>query len=713
MTRARGPGRTHRWRAAGILALFAAAVAAAASFGWWFARESPPHQGPIVLVSVGGVPAAALTPYGARRRDTPAIDALAADAVVFEHAYTHSPLSLPAHVSLLSGRLPLEHGVRDDAGFRLRATVPTLAELLQSRGFATGAVVSSFLLRRESGLGRGFSFYDDELPDPTPGEPAAIERPAGRTADAAERWLEQQRGQRLFLFLHVSGGDADLAVGRIAELLKAGGLYDEATIVLVSDRGDVGSGMTLDDDALRVPLIVKQPRREGAGRRVPAPVQHIDLVPTILDLVRAPVPSDLRGRSLRSVLDDEEERLAPQPIYAESLAAYFRFGGRPLFALRDDRYRYLRGAREELQALAPPTDDGGAGALGEASRLRAALDDLLAPPVIEPRSRMDPADEERYALLGYLDAPHLTVREEPGLSFDEEKALVATHRAAAVLVGQKKYSAAIRALRAIVGDYPWLAGVHVQLGTLLARSGRLEEAIDALRAARGMRPAEGALALALADALLRAGQTAAAREQADAAVALAAGGTPAERASAHEIAALVALAAGDRAAATSHAEAAEAADPARPVRQFVRGRVLYEDGMFEEAVSAFVEAAAVARAGGAVAELHHYHGEALFQLNRYPEAEAQYRQELRAFPHSLRTYASLATLYRVSGQDASVEDVLTELVRATPTPEGYASAARLWAMLGDRSRAEALRTAARTRFRGDPSLARLGLDGPR
>ena len=128
--------------------------------------------------------------------------------------------------------------------------------------------------------------------------------------------------------------------------------------------------MSLDDTALRVPLIVKQPNGEGAGRRVTAPVQHIDLVPTILDLVRAPEPGGLRGRSLRPVLDEEDAAIESQPIYAESLTAYFRFGGTPMYALIGDHYRYVRGLQEELVALTPPVDEAGGGASTEAGRLQ-------------------------------------------------------------------------------------------------------------------------------------------------------------------------------------------------------------------------------------------------------------------------------------------------------------------------------------------------------
>ena len=134
--------------------------------GWWYARESPAHQGPILLISIGGLPAAELASYGAERTDTPAIDALAKESIVFERAYSHSPQTLPGHASILTGQLPPEHGVRDEAGFTLPAGARTLAELLRNRGFTTGAAVSSFLLRPQSGLSQGFSFFDAEIPAP-------------------------------------------------------------------------------------------------------------------------------------------------------------------------------------------------------------------------------------------------------------------------------------------------------------------------------------------------------------------------------------------------------------------------------------------------------------------------------------------------------------------------------------------------------------------
>jgi Flp pilus assembly protein TadD len=705
---ARNPRR--RWVAGLIIALFFVAVVGAAAIGWWYARESPPHQGPILLVSVDGVPATALSAYGAQGTATPAIDALATESVVFERAYTHSPQSLPAHASLLTGRLPFDHGVRDDVGFTLATDAETLAELLRNRGFATGAAVSSLLLQPRTGISQGFTFFDDE-PPAADHEVAPIERNGVETAEAAERWMSTQSGQRYFLFVQVPARDADAALLRLSTALKERGLYDGATIFFVGDRGDAGSGLSLDDRALRVPFMIKQPDGQGGHRRVAAPVQNVDVAPTILDLVRAPVPDSLPGRSLRRVLDDDVVLPVPT-IYAESLVAHFRFGGSPLYALAGGRFRFLRGSGEDLIPL-DVDEESGAGESAEAARLRATLDGILASSRIPAPSPIPASEEDRYALLGYLGTDGLTASSDVTLDASSQRALVEELRSAAMLIGQKKYTAGVRALQALVRAHPSLAMVHHQLAVVLARTGRLEEAVGEFARVRELQPESSAAARALADALLHAGQVEGARQQSIVAVALAENEGPAALSAAHETAARAALADRDAEAARQHAVAAQDADPLVPMPEFVQGRLAYDQGRYEEAVAAFQEAAErLATNGRVLADLHLLLGESLARLDRSTEAEAQFREELRAFPRSTQAFVSLAMLYAGANKGEEVEDVLNDLVAATPTPETYGVAARLWTALGDPSRAEALRSDARARFRGDPSLALLGR-GPR
>ena len=167
--------------------------------------------------------------------------------------------------------------------------------------------------------------------------------------------MRTQSNQRYFLVIDIDQASAEPVVARLVSELKARRLYDEATLVLTADRGDPASGASLDEATLRVPLVVKQPFGEGAGRQVSAPVQHIDLLPTLLDFVRAPIPGNLNGRSLRPLLDDASESLPERPIYAESLEAAMRFGGYPVLAVTRGDTRLVRGATDETVAL-----DGGA-----------------------------------------------------------------------------------------------------------------------------------------------------------------------------------------------------------------------------------------------------------------------------------------------------------------------------------------------------------------
>jgi tetratricopeptide (TPR) repeat protein len=668
-----------------------------------------------VLISVDGLQPEELEAYGGSPSLSPAIDALSADAVVFERAYAHSPLTLPAHASILAGQLPFEHGVRDEAGFALRDEARPLAELLRNRGFETGAAVSSFLLRPESGVAQGFSFFDAEL-SVEPGQASPVVRRDGdRTTDAAERWLRARRGHRFFLFLQVDEHSADSSVARVVSQLKELKLYEQATIVITADRAAVGAGVSLDEAALHVPLVVKQPQNAGAGRRVAIPVQHIDLLPTVLDLVRAPIPSGLRGRSLRPVLDGDANRIPEQAIYAETLAPMFRFGGRGKFSLITPAYRYVRGGRDEimdLEAGAPP--EAAVPAATEAVMLRSELDRLLEGQMVTPPGEIAPAEEDQFAALGYLAAAPLFDTEPEPLEADEEAWVVETHLTAATLASHKNYIAAIGQLRAIARAHPRLALVQYQLGTLLGRMGRLEEAKKAFKAAADVEPDNPYVPIAVASLFLRVQQPELAREPAALAVALADHHDSRSRAAAYELAARVALAVDDVDGARVHADAAEQEDPELPMRRFIDGRISYAEGKYEEALAAFEEAAAVVgEHGHAIEELELNLGQTLERLDRYAEAEEHFRAELRTFPRSVHGYSSLAMLYHASNRAGQVEETLEALTDAMPTPEGYDTAASLWSILGEPSRAAALRADARRLFRRESSLGRLQPDAAR
>lgn len=408
---------TSAWRgwpgiARGTVALVAATLAL---IGWRCWQSPIRADGPIILVSIDTLRADRLPAYGYQHVSTPAIDALVTDAVLFERAYAHSPQTLPSHTSILSGRLPFTHGVRDNLGFTVSPDERLLPHLLGERGFATAGIVSSFVLRREVGIGEGFDFYDSQMPVASPEMSIAqVQRDGAASLAVAERWLDTQRSPRLFLFFHLYephkpyappsryaqyapyDGEiayADEIVGRLLESLRARGLYDGATIIVLSDHGeglgDHGEqehGIFLYDESIRVPLIIKLPGNLAGGHRVAQPVQQIDLVPTILDLIGAERSDGLRGRSLRPLLTRRGGSVPEQDIYSEALYSRYHFGWSELTALTDARFRFIQAPQEELYDLVrdPGERENIAGDRPRTVRdLRVALDELTGGSTLE------------------------------------------------------------------------------------------------------------------------------------------------------------------------------------------------------------------------------------------------------------------------------------------------------------------------------------------
>src|SRR5687767_2630112 len=121
------------------------------------------RNGPVIIVSIDTLRADRLPMFGYTGVETPHLDRFRADSILFRNAYTHAPLTLPAHTSLLTGLLPNEHKVRNNIGYVLGDGIPTLPRILKARGYATGAAVSAYVLRGSSGLSRDFDEYEDRI----------------------------------------------------------------------------------------------------------------------------------------------------------------------------------------------------------------------------------------------------------------------------------------------------------------------------------------------------------------------------------------------------------------------------------------------------------------------------------------------------------------------------------------------------------------------
>jgi len=715
-----------------ILVLAALGTSLAAVGGWRYARASAPVSGPIIVISIDTLRADHLPAYGYKKVKTPAIDALAADGVVFERAYSHAPQTLPAHAAILSGLLPFENGVRDNIGFSVKTGERLLPQMLRERGFTTGGIVSAFVLRKDTGISQGFDFFDAEMPPGTPDQPIGqVQRDGAASEAIAERWLASIGTARAFLFLHLyephkpytpperyaqyAPYDGEIAysdevVGRLVRYLKTHQLYDRSTIVLLSDHGeglgDHGEqehGLFVYDEAIHVPLIIKQESNAGAGRHVTGLVQHIDLVPTMLDLVRAPIPGALRGRSLKPVLDGTGP-LAEPSVYSEALYARYHFGWSELTALTDDRYRFIKAPREELYDLQrdPHERENLAGDHAQARQaLRAALDRLAAGAAIHAPAEVSADARERLQALGYVGA-QTEMATAPGETLPDPKdkrQILETYRAAVDLAGERKWPQAIGLVQQVLREDPGMADVWGQLAGFAGRLDRLDLVIDAYRHYIALKPAEPGGYLGAAAAYFKQRKFEDARAHAALAVDVAADTDVRSRANAHGLLARIALARHDAEHAREEAELAHQADPKLPIVPYIDARLLSDQGKFADALPLYERALADQKSGGSpLAELHYYAADTYGRLERYPEAEAQFIAELRDFPENPRARGGLAMLYQATGKSDAASRTIADMLRVSPSPESYALAARLWTMFGNRAQADAVRAQARRAF---------------
>jgi arylsulfatase A-like enzyme/Flp pilus assembly protein TadD len=724
----------------GILILAALGTGLAAVGGWRYARASAPVSGPIVVISIDTLRADHLPAYGYTKVKTPAIDALAADGTVFERAYSHAPQTLPAHASLLSGRLPFETGIRDNVGFSVKPDERLLPQMLRERGFTTGGVVSAYVLRKETGIGQGFDFFDGEMPPSSPElSIGQVQRDGGESEQIAEHWLDSIGTSRAFLFLHLyephkpytpperfaayAPYDGEIAytdeiVGRLVKYLKTHQLYDRSTIVLLSDHGeglgDHGEqehGLFVYDEAIHVPLIIKQESNVGAGRRIADLVQHIDLVPTILDLVKAPGVANLRGRSLKAILEGTG-KLPPATIYSEALYARYHFGWSELTALTDERYRYIKAPREELyDLLHDPHERTNIAEERPQPRqaLRAALDRLAAGATIQIPTTVSADARERLQALGYVGA-QTDISTQPGSDLPDPKdkrQILERYRAAVDFASERKWPQAIALLQQILRDEPEMADVWSQLAVFATRLDRFDLAVDAYKHYIALKPQEPMAYIGAAAGLLKLRKLDEAREQANLAADVAAEKDHRSKASAHEMLAKIALAKHDPDGAREEARLARAEDPMLPLPLYIDGRLLYDQGKYADALPLFTQAIDELKKSGTlqITELHFYTADTLARLERYPDAEKQFIEELKYFPQNIRARGGLAMLYQASGKPEAASRMLEDMVRITPTPDSYALSARLNTMFGNRKQAEAVKAEARRVFATTPKIS--------
>lgn len=694
-------------------------------------NESTYPKAPVILISIDTLRADRLPAYGSKRIATPAIDRLAADGIVFENAYAHVPLTLPSHLTMMTGMLPPQTGVRDNIGYRFDPkSAPTLPTLLAGRGYATGAAVSAYVLRAETGMGPLFEWYDDSLEVWESATLGALQRSGDETARVAVSWLDRVGKQPFFLFLHLFEphspyepvepfrsrysdpydgeiATADAILGRFFADLDRRDLYDDAIIMLVSDHGEglgehgeAEHGVLLYREELHVPMILKLPGKRLAGRRVKAPAQLIDLFPTIMTAMAAKVPAGMPGTSLIELAEGRGP--STRSIYSETLYPRLHLGWSELRSLTNSRFQYIESPKPELfDVAADPAekwnvrDEHRRESFVMARELSKVPLNLVAP------GSADPEERARLAALGYLSGG-ATQSEGPLRNPRDHIKVLARVQETFALNRQARYRESVELCREILRDYPDLVDVYNQLAGNLRRLGRLDEALDAYK--EGIRRSPqlvDSIAVEIAKLELDMGNLQAAELSARQAMKL----NPAE---AHLLLSGVALERRDLSTAEREARLALGRDDRPRVPALIMlARILADQGKLNEAIEALDRAKSRVDQDRVppVATLASTRGDILARMGRAQEAEAAFRSEIARFPTTRQAYVRLAILLASQHRFGEIEPTLESMIRASPTPSTYRLAARAMSDLGNdqaarryRSRADQL--AAELRRRG-------------
>ena len=489
-----------------LLILAIVIVLAAAAY---FARgrsSSPvlhaPSRANVVLITVDTLRADRL-----RRGFTPAIDALADRGIRFANARTAVPLTLPSHVTIMTGELPFTHGVRENGVVLTpRPAIVPVARRFRDAGYHTAGFVGAYVLDRRFGLAEGFETYDDRIRyDANEGARLEAERKGGEVVDAALPWLKRVQAP-FFLWVHLydphapyeppaeslakAGGNpydgevayADAQVARLLVALDSRGLTKTTVVALAGDHGeglgDHGEqthGMLAYDSTLRVPLILAGP--DLAPRVSPSAISLADVSSLLVATSGIAAPGS-KPRGLDSDASTAE-------IYAET--RYPRAAGwHPLAVLADDRWKLLLSSEPELYDLASdPGERTNVAATHQAivDAMQRRLSQLEAKGTA-PASTIPVDAAERLRALGYVSSSPSRAGDKQS-TINPATVIDAWNRfeTALSLVNAGRAKDTLAELKVLADRFPDAAVFQTTYGRALKDGGRAGEAVAVYRRA--------------------------------------------------------------------------------------------------------------------------------------------------------------------------------------------------------------------------------------
>lgn len=479
----------------------------------------------VLLVTIDTVRVDYLGCYGQKIVETPNIDRLAREGILFMSAFAQNVVTLPSHINILTGLYPLYHGVHDNVGFRLDQKFVILPEILKEKGYRTAAFIGSFILDTRFGLNQGFDLYDDYYGDTNAlNDFSIVERRGEKVIEAALNWIKANAKSRWFCWVHLFdphmpyqppeyykkkypydfyGGEiayTDSCLGRLLHFLEDSSLDKSTFIVLTGDHGEsLGEhgekthGVFAYNATLHIPLIFYQPVLFPEPQVIEKKVRHIDILPTILDVLRMKGPTEIQGRSLVPLIENPL-KWKEDDCYFEALSANLNRNWAPLRGLVSGDFKYINLPIKELYDLEPDSREEKNLAGDNIStvkkldqKLKILVKDYSLPEAEKSkRVREDRETLEKLRALGYVSGSTSRPLKKTFGPEDDPKNLIEldnlTQEAVADYI-QGKHAQAIKKLNSIIAQRPTLSLTYSQLSYIYHEMGELEKAVETLEKA--------------------------------------------------------------------------------------------------------------------------------------------------------------------------------------------------------------------------------------
>ena len=492
----------------------------------------------VLLITIDTLRPDRLSCYQSPYLKTPNIDSLAERGILFTRAFAHTTTTLPSHTNILLGLTPLFHGVHDNNNFFVREEFLTLAEHLKNYGYSTGAFVGAYILDSRFGLYQGFDFYDDNYERSHRRKISTLERKAEDVVDASLSWLRIQRAP-WFLWIHCydphdpydppepfrsqyeknpyNGEIAyvDFILGKFLNYLKVNNLFEQTLIIFTGDHGEslgqheeATHGFLAYNSTLWIPLIVSFP---GLTKNtVSQYVSHIDIFPSVCDILHIEKPSFLQGFSLLPLM--KKDKLLKRPIYFESLYPYYSRGWAPIRGFLLEGEKFIDSPLPEIYDMDKDFDEvHNLAETKSLGRYKEEFDkfikDQSSREADRAEQRLDRESLEKLRSLGYISSYQISKKEDFGPEDDVKVLLPYNNKATqAVELYQKgKVQEGIELLKKVINEKKSLDSAYYNLAILYESEGRTKDSLEVLKLGLEIIPSSYELFFNYVSLLIKAG----------------------------------------------------------------------------------------------------------------------------------------------------------------------------------------------------------------